>query len=145
VSKGDFSPNTMLKQDEETMIVESINNFVVEEDVQMEIGKVEEEEEEKLVEEEEKEEEEKQQEPQPPVELELTETNNETCSDKFQILLQAIELKQLTETKMIVDNKQEEEEEEKVKEVEKVEEEEEQSSSLYNLTEDTIEKDIGRL
>jgi hypothetical protein len=85
VSKGDFSPNTMLKQDEETMIVESINNFVVEEDVQMEIRKVEEEEEEK-------EEEEKQQEPQPPVELELTETNNETCSDKFQILLQVIAL-----------------------------------------------------
>jgi hypothetical protein len=80
VSKGFFSPNTMLKQDEEKMIVESINNFVVEEDVQMEIGK-------------EEEEEEKQQEPQPPVELELTETNNETCSDKFQILLQAKELK----------------------------------------------------
>jgi hypothetical protein len=48
---------------------------------------------------------------------------------------------------MIVVNKQEEEEE-KVKGVEKVEEEEEeeqQSSSLYNLTEDTIEKFIGRL
>jgi hypothetical protein len=46
---------------------------------------------------------------------------------------------------MIVVNKQEEEE--KVKEVEKEEEEEkeEQSSSLYNLTEDTIEKFIGRL
>ncbi len=33
VSKGDFSPNIILKQNEESMIVESTNNVVVEEDV----------------------------------------------------------------------------------------------------------------